>query len=99
MAARPTLPYFASPDCLPAPLPTVADILASRDIFPSFGGTKVVRVAQHFVVKYGVHVNLQEGENMLFVRQSTKIPVPTVSALFQDETTGYKFIVQEYIPG
>lgn len=99
MATRPTVPYYASPDCLPAPLPSVAEILASKYFLPNLGGVNVVRVNEHFVVKYGERVNLQEGENMLFVRQSTNVPVPTVYALFQDEATGYKFIVQEYIRG
>jgi hypothetical protein len=60
---------------------------------------RVVVVRDHFVVKYGTMVYLQEGENMLFVRQSTSIPVPTVYALFNDQETGMNFIVQEYIPG
>jgi hypothetical protein len=51
------------------------------------------------MVKWGQYVTLQEGENMLFVRQSTSIPVPTVYALFRDEKTGLNFIIQEYIPG
>ena len=36
---------------------------------------------------------------MLFVRQSTNIPVPTLYALFRDEKANLNFIVQEYIPG
>lgn len=99
MATRPTLPYFASPDSLPAPLPSVVDILASTQFFTSYGPSKVVRVGEHFVVKYGPRVKLQEGENMLFVQQSTNIRVPTVYALFNDQKTQNNFIVQEYIPG
>ena len=100
MATRPTLPYFAPPDRLPAPLPTVAEIMAvtpSSELFPR--KHPVVRVGEHFMVKYGPGVRLQEGENMLFVQQSSNVPVPTLYALFHDEETGNNFIVQEYIPG
>jgi hypothetical protein len=41
----------------------------------------------------------QEGENMLFVQQSTNIPVPKLYAMFHDEKTGLNFIIQEFIPG
>lgn len=98
MASRPTLPYFAPAHLLPAPLPTVAEILASERHLSTLGAMVVV-VGDHFVVKYGGAVHLQEGENMLFVRQSTSIPVPTVYALFNDQETGMNFIVQEYISG
>ncbi|KAK3350221.1 kinase-like domain-containing protein [Lasiosphaeria hispida] len=100
MATRPTLPYFAPPESLPAPLPRIASILASTRFFPSYQvGSKVVHFNQYYVVKYGTRVRLQEGENMLFVRQATNIRVPTVYALFYDEKTSYNFIIQEYIPG
>ncbi|KAK4039396.1 kinase-like domain-containing protein [Parachaetomium inaequale] len=93
MASRPTLPYFAPADRLPGPLPTVAEILASKESSVS---------AAHFAVKYGEPrdgVHLQEGENMLFVQQPSRVPVPTVYAIFHDEGTNKNFIVQEYIPG
>jgi len=100
MAVRPTLPYYAPAGLLPAPLPTVADVLASKRFLSKYGVCDiVVRVGDHFTVKYGKWVTLQEGENMLFVRQTTNIPVPTVYALFHDEGTDYNFIVQEFIPG
>ncbi|KAH8907470.1 kinase-like protein [Coniochaeta sp. PMI_546] len=102
MATRPSLPYYAPADTLPAPLPTVADILApdtqSIHAFPN-NDRRVVLVHDHFIVKYGPKVRLQEGENMLFVQQSTSMPVPTVYALFHDEESGFNFIVQEYVPG
>jgi thiamine kinase-like enzyme len=100
MATRPTLPYFAPADTLPAPLPSVASILACKRFFQNFQkGCKVIRFNEHYVVKYGPNVYLQEGENMLFVRQATTIRVPTVYALFHDKKTGSNFIVQEYIKG
>lgn len=100
MATRPTLPYFAPPDQLPAPLPTVAEILASTQFMTKFQGDRhpnVVRVGEHFVVKFGPQIRLQEGENMLFVQQATSLSVPKVYALFHDEATGNNFIVQEYV--
>ncbi|OIW34632.1 kinase-like protein [Coniochaeta ligniaria NRRL 30616] len=97
MATRPTLPYFAPADSLPAPLPTVAEILA---VIPRPKPKRnVVQFGEHFVIKFGQRVRLQEGENMLFVRQSTRVPVPTVYALFHDEESGNNFIIQEYIAG
>ncbi|KAK4034227.1 hypothetical protein C8A01DRAFT_39285 [Parachaetomium inaequale] len=99
MATRPTLAYFAAPELLPAPLPTVAEILESTRFLVRYGGALVVRVGDHFVVKYGKKVNLQEGGNMLFVRQHTSVPVPAVYALFHDEGTGQNFIIQEYVAG
>jgi hypothetical protein len=76
----------------------VAEILASQRILSTLRATVVV-VGDHFVVKYRTIVHLQEGENMLFIRQSTSIPVPTVYALFNDQETGMNFIVQKYILG
>jgi aminoglycoside phosphotransferase (APT) family kinase protein len=58
-----------------------------------------VRVGDHFVVKHGEEVHLQEGENMLFIRQASCVPVPTVYALFHDPDTNKNFIIMEYIPG
>ncbi|KAK3297273.1 kinase-like domain-containing protein [Chaetomium fimeti] len=100
MAVRPPLPYFAPEGSLPTPrLPTVAEILASETFLVRYGAAPIVRVGDHYVVKYGRKVSLQEGENMLFVRQFTSVPVPTVYALFHDKETGNNFIIQEYIPG
>ncbi|OAP59187.1 hypothetical protein AYL99_06485 [Fonsecaea erecta] len=102
MATRPALPYFAPPDQLPAPLPTVAEILASTQWMTRWTGEPlphVVRVGEHFVAKFGPGIRLREGENMLFVQQSTSILVPTVYALFHDDATGNNFIIMEYVPG
>lgn len=100
MASRPTLPFYAPESVLPKPLPTLEEIFKAKRL-PSArqAVTSVVRVREHFIVKFGRYVQLQEGENMLFVRQCTNVPVPTVYALFHDEKTNNNFIVQEYIPG
>ncbi|KAG7285364.1 hypothetical protein NEMBOFW57_009990 [Staphylotrichum longicolle] len=101
MATRPTLPYFAPAELLPGPLPTVAEILASKQRLSHDALNRVYLVGDHYAVKYGGRTSVQEGENMIFVQQSTSIPVPKVYAIFQDEVRGYKvtFIVMEYIPG
>ena len=100
MATRPSLPYYAPAELLPAPLPTVAEILAAKRI-SSLYKTPVVRIGKHYAVKYGgdVRMSLQEGENQLFVQQSTSIPVPKVYAIFHDEATKINFLVMEYIDG
>jgi aminoglycoside phosphotransferase len=99
MATQHSLPYYAPADTLPAPLPTVAEIRASEEYLSSGGQTPVVRIGEHFAVKYGGGTELQEAENMLFVRESTSIAVPTVYAAFHDEETKTNYIVQEFIPG
>lgn len=101
MATRPTLPYYAPAELLPAPLPTVAEILASKHRISHEALTAVVRVGDHYAVKYGARTSKQEGENMLFVQQSTSIPVPKVYAIFEGQVAGYTttFIVMEYIDG
>jgi hypothetical protein len=108
-------PYFAPEEQLPAPLPTYEEIISSRDSVQGYWDNEelmlwkqVVRVKEHFVVKYGIaidnldsSVQLVEGENMLFVKNNTKIRVPIVYALYQRQHEGVKcnFIVMEYIAG
>ena len=50
-------------------------------------------------MKFGLGVNLIEGENMLFVREKTNIPIPRVFALYSAPETGKNFIVMERILG
>jgi len=76
------LPYIVDSSSLPAKLPTVAEILSSEDILCDQGSRKVVGVGQHFVVKYGSQIDVMEAENMLFIQQTTSIPVPRVYAIF-----------------
>jgi aminoglycoside phosphotransferase (APT) family kinase protein len=99
MATQIKLPYYAPKELLPAPLPTVAEILASNSRISRPFESAVVRVGDYYAVKYGGTTSLQEGENMLFVQQSTSIPMPNVYALFHDEDTKMDFIVMEYIHG
>ncbi|PWY83763.1 kinase-like protein [Aspergillus sclerotioniger CBS 115572] len=97
MAATVDLPYFATD--LPSPLPTEADIDAAADITLAYGSRRVVAIGSHYVIKYGRGVDLIEGENMLYVRKNTRIPVPRVYALFSHPETRKKYIVMERIAG
>lgn len=94
---RPTLPYYAPEESLPAPLPTVDEIHMMGVDLNWAPDSAVVLVKRHFVVKYGPKVRLQEGENMLFVQQTTSIRIPRVYALFENEGTTY--IVMERVQG
>ncbi|KAK8123179.1 kinase-like protein [Apiospora sp. TS-2023a] len=104
------LPYFAAPEDLPAPLPTIAEIEASEDVLKHSWSHRVARVGPHYIVKYGVGVQSIEGENMMFVKESNpSLAIPTVYAIFsreQDEgdsdkypATTINYIVMEHIPG
>lgn len=93
--------YRAYAETLPEQLPSVDEILSSKEEL-SYGSqeVRVVRVRDHFVAKFGPdHARLQEGENQLFVQMSRCVRVPTVYAIFYDETTKLNFLIQEYIPG
>lgn len=98
MATQHELPYYAPSELLPAPLPSVAEIRASKRISMPHE-TPVVRVGDHYAVKFGGRTSIQEGENMLFVQESTSVPIPKVYALFHDKATKMDFIVMEYVPG
>lgn len=57
-------PFYAPAETLPAPLPTVAEIVALEDLFPCiFEKRYICRVGEHFIAKYG-QVKLDEAENM-----------------------------------
>ncbi|KAK5652949.1 hypothetical protein OQA88_9428 [Cercophora sp. LCS_1] len=97
---RTPLPYFAKD--LPAPLPTIEQIQDEKNhVLQTHRGNTVVRVGEHFVVKYGgdAHAPLSDGEMMLFVRRNCRVRVPTVYAIFRDEATKLNYLVMEYIAG
>ncbi|KAL2823118.1 phosphotransferase enzyme family protein [Aspergillus granulosus] len=96
MASLVSLPYYASD--VPFPLPTDTEIDDAPDITLAYGGRRVVQVG-HYVVKFGKCVNLLEGENLLFVREKTNIPVPQVYAIYTKPETGKNYIVMEQIHG
>ncbi len=91
------LPYYAS--SIPWPLPTKAKIESSPSVKEYEYSGDVVRVGDHFVVKYGPQVNLLEGENMLFIRKTTHVPIPQVYALYSDADTKINYIVMEFVKG
>ncbi|KAI0474481.1 kinase-like domain-containing protein [Xylaria cf. heliscus] len=99
-----TLPYFAPANVLPAPLPPVDQVLSSRDYLVSpirtlYGkDIVVVRIGEHFVAKYGGHVRAIEGENMLFVKEHTTIPVPQVYAIYTFGK-GKTMIIMSFVKG
>jgi hypothetical protein len=82
------LPYVAEEASLPASVPTEQEIESATEILSVTTGRKVVIVGDHFVVKYGVRVDLLEGERMLFLTQSTNILVPRIYAMFQSWEEG-----------
>jgi len=54
-------------------------------------------IGEHFLVRFGKRVHVLEAENMIFVRENSKIRVPTVYAVFEkgDKT----FIIMENVKG
>lgn len=83
-------------------LPTPNDITGSEEVLTDAYGRRLVRVWEHFVVKFGTGVVPIEAENMLFVKKSTTIPIPKVFAIYQsqgDEKRRTPYIVMEYVLG
>jgi aminoglycoside phosphotransferase (APT) family kinase protein len=105
MMASFTLPYFVDEASLPTTLPTAEEIESATEILNermSGASGKVVGVGNHFIVKYGAFVNLQEGQTMLFLQHSSTIPVPRIYALYQKpgpNNDTYSYIVMERIRG
>ena len=92
------IPYVAPADTLPEPLPSLLKIHASKDVLDDKLGSFVVALGTHFVVKYGCHVDLTQGQTMLYLKDTTSVPVPTVYAMFRD--AGNKnYIIMERIHG
>ncbi|TGJ78620.1 hypothetical protein E0Z10_g10146 [Xylaria hypoxylon] len=95
------LPYFAP---APVPLPTYNEIVAlanqaSSEILVRKLERDIIKIGEHFVVKYGKEIDFVEGENMLLVRQYTSISTPTLYAMYQHEPSGDKVIIMEYVAG
>jgi hypothetical protein len=93
------LPFFPTPDLLPAPLPTPEAITTSQDVIKEFSSRRIVHVGIHLIVKYGIGVDLVEGENMLFVKQFSNIPVPNVYAFYSSKNEGTKPPVNYIVMG
>ena len=99
MATHVEIIYEAPENTLPGPLPTTSEILTSERLYmKKVVGDITVRVGTHYVVKYGTSsTQIREGENMLFVKQTTTIPVPTVYRIYKEGDKN--FLVMEYVPG
>ncbi|KZZ90003.1 phosphotransferase enzyme family protein [Moelleriella libera RCEF 2490] len=96
------LPFFASESRLPSPLPPSEVIESSGEVIKESSGRRIIRFNKFYVIKHGLKVSLTEGQNMLFVRRTTSIPVPEVFALFSkkdDAGRSVKYIIMENIPG
>jgi hypothetical protein len=98
-----SLPYFAPANALPAPLPTLKNVLSSKNFLArpkdlTIKHLRVVRVGEHFVAKYGKAVKSIEGENMLLVKQRTTIPVPQIYAIYTFGE-GETMLIMEFIAG
>lgn len=101
--ARLNLPYFADPASLPARLPSLEEIESTGHLLSQTAGRRVVSVSEHFVVNYGMQVDLLEGEKMMFIEQQTShVPVPRVYALFEhsdSDSRATKYIIMQNIKG
>ncbi|ESZ95444.1 phosphotransferase enzyme family protein [Sclerotinia borealis F-4128] len=97
-----SFPYFRPAEELPAPLPTISEILASNDIIKgtdTWATRKVVRISEHFVVKYGKSNDAIEGQNLLFLEQNGfQTFVPKLYAMWK-EKDGTLFLVMECLRG
>ncbi|KAK8002565.1 hypothetical protein PG989_002284 [Apiospora arundinis] len=84
-----------------APLPTPNDINGSEVLLHESSGSRVVKVKQTFVMKFGFNIHPTEAHNMLYVAKSTTVPVPKVYAIYQrrEKQSTVTYIVMEYVPG
>lgn len=93
--------YLCPEEQLPGPHPSISEILSSPDVLNHNEGldSKIVDVGQ-FQIKFGPNVNLLEGRNMLFVKETRPhVGVQVVYSLLRDLTHGLNFIVIERIVG
>lgn len=86
---------------LPEPLPTLETIGKAKETFPpTVNRNKVVRVGEHYVVKYGRQVDiLKEGWTMHYLQKTTSVAIPEVYAIFTDKTAQHYYVIMEYIKG
>ena len=91
--------YQVPAEELPLELPTHDAIESSTNVLCEQSARKVVGVGSHYVVKYGIQADLEEGLNMIFVRNTTSVSVPKVYALYKDVNINKKYIIMEMISG
>lgn len=87
-------------NCL-IPLPTPNDIDGSEVLLSESSGSRLVRMQQRFVMKYGVYVRPIDAHNMLFVAKSTSVPVPKFYAIYQhrEKQKIITYIAMQYVQG
>ncbi|KAH8650416.1 kinase-like domain-containing protein [Ilyonectria robusta] len=85
----------------PDPLPTPNDIDGSEVLLNQSTGSRLIKMQQRFVIKFGIHVHPIEAHNMLYVAKSTTVPVPKVYAIYQrrEKQSVVTYIVMQYVPG
>ena len=89
------IPYYAPPEDLPAEIPNKDVIDISKDVLCEQSARKVVGVGPRFVVKYGLQIELEEGLDMIYIKNNTSVSVPKVYALFKDVESNKK--VHHYV--
>lgn len=94
-----SVPYSAPSNLLPRDLPSHDEIHGSTVILSDVNPNRRVVQVGPFVVKYGLHVLLEEGQNMLYVESMGGVRVPRVYALFHDQQTQVNYIIMEHIQG
>jgi hypothetical protein len=97
------LPFYASPETLPATLPSCDEIEAassSETLLVDTSSRKVVRVGK-FIVKYGAGVDFLEGQTLLFLQcNRSRLPsliIPRVYAMLTKGRSNY--IIMECLEG
>lgn len=94
-----SLPYYAASATIPGKLPSIEEIESSQDVLSGQSARRVVGIGPNFVAKYGIAIDLIEGENMLFLQKTVPNLVPRVYALFKETDSGKCFIIMERITG
>jgi aminoglycoside phosphotransferase (APT) family kinase protein len=93
------IPYYVPPEELPSELPTKDAIESSEEVLCEQSARKVVGIGSHFVVKYGLQIDLEEGQSMIFIKNTTSVSVPKVYALFKDVKSNKNYVIMERISG
>ncbi|KAI0551591.1 kinase-like domain-containing protein [Xylaria curta] len=100
--AQTTVLYSEPVSQLPEHLPSVDEIENSPHVLKQLIARCVVRVREHFAVKYGSGVKPIEGENMIFAQQHLQSLVPRVFAIYQragPSPSPITYIVMKYVHG
>lgn len=106
-SVSPLLPFYAAREKIPGgDMPSVEEIEraagnAEQVLSATWGRAIVVRVGQHFVVKYGGDVKPIEGQCLLYLERNKEflpsLQFPRLYAMFQEG--GRTFLVMEHLEG